>query len=141
MYIVPLLPISVDNNELLSIDQLEKIECKYYTFHRWFFKNFIVLERKRAWVGGRGRGRERENLKSTLQWVWSALQNSVSWPWDHDLPQTKSQTLNWLSHLGNPINDFWNAVPSLIKNGAFRNHVSSDIIDNCRLYGNDCGTL
>ena len=53
-----------------------------------FFVLFLFLFlflRDRAWMGGRKRGRERENFKQALQPAWNLRQDFISRLWDHDL--------------------------------------------------------
>ena len=47
--------------------------------------NFYFREKESTWVGQKGRGRKRENLKETPHSAWSQMQGSIPQSWDHDL--------------------------------------------------------
>ena len=61
--------------------------CIYWNDHMDFFEIFIYLflERERVRERMSKRGRGKENLKQTPCWVWSPIQCSRAWPWDHNL--------------------------------------------------------
>lgn len=56
-------------------------------------------------IGAEGEG-ERERIQDKLCTECEALDGDwglIPQPWDHDLSQTKSRTLNWLNHSGTPL--------------------------------------
>ena len=54
-------------------------------FFCYLFSRVTANEQENIWVGRRGRGRGRENLKKTSCWVWSPTRDLIPRPWDHDL--------------------------------------------------------
>lgn len=65
--------------------------------------------------------RAKENPKQTPCWEWRLTEDSVPWPWNHDLSSNKSQMLNWLSHSCTPhfFLSISNSVPLLWSNEAY----------------------
>ena len=73
-------------------------------FKKVLFERERDRDRQTDWVCvvGEGQRERKRSLEDSLLSMGS-IQGSISWPWDHDLSQNKSQMLNWLHHLGAPL--------------------------------------
>lgn len=81
---------------------MQKILYEWNT--KYFLKIYFLFIWERESVCARigGGQRKRENLKQIPHWVQTPTWGLISGPWDHDLTNIKSQTLNQLSHRGAP---------------------------------------